>query len=275
MRVKDADIWAKKILKFVPMPQFHALLKGQDHIKSINNYLCYQNILCMPVVNSPWLAILVDPNPIQFYENSFSVLYHLIFLKMFVRDCAFKTGTQEANRIHSLSAQLDNELNLETVALEHTLKTEIYSRYMDKQINEKNAVFQFIKKLESFTLRFINLLECFLWKALVEPHNYMSLEKCLSLNVILNAKCLVSNNNIDQWKLCINVNQHYFKIRNALYLAATNRKSKDIDYFGYKTLVVDVFSAMQKNNSNTFLYNSYLLGDTAKKYFDMLNVHFS
>lgn len=273
--LQNGEIWTKEIFKVVPGSLFQALLKENEHILTITNYLCYLNILCMPVVRSPWLVGMVHPHPSLAYHNSFQVLWDLMFLKMFVQDCAFQTGSLQSKKVQVIAAELDLELNQETLTLDKTLKEGIFGPHADGKINEKNAVYQFIKKLELYTLRLINLIECFLWKTLVESREIdISLEECLTPSFTPSAKLLIGpGHNLEQWKTLIGVNQHYFKLRNAMYLAATNRKGKNIDYFGYKTLPNEVFAAMG-NQKGQFIYNAYLLGGTAKKYFDMLNVHF-
>jgi len=273
--LQDMEVWTKQVFDVVPTQMFVALRKNTSHLRTVTNYLCYSNILVMPVPRSPWRAAKMSVDGcVKPYDNSYQTLEHLQFLRMFVRECSFKDGTDQAILVAGLSSRLDAELNTEIARLKARLEKEVYVPQKDNKCNETNWVFKFIKILEKFTIKFINLVEVFLWEALINSRDIdLPLEACLTPLHTPNARVLVVGDDKSDWKKLIKAQQQYFKLRNALYLAATNRKGKNIDYFCWEKMPEYIFNAVRQENANE-IYNSYLLFGTAKAYCDMLNTTF-
>lgn len=273
IKLCNGDDWARHYLKHVPENLLLALKNEEKHKISAAQILAYKNVLCMPVQQSPWVAARVHPKVAPAYTSSTQTLWELHFLRIYTSDVMHESGTPEHRRAQNLSAKLEEEIKLAEDELYKELQGQVYGPHANKKFNHANAVFRFIKKLEQFTLRLINLHEYYLWKVLIEGTELdLPAESFFTGGETPNAtKVMISSSgNTSLWGVLIQSIQHMFSLRNEMYLKLKGKVPGSRDHFGYKTLPKDTFDAMGKPGNQ--IYNGYLLFKTAKLYFSMLNV---
>lgn len=275
VNVAAADEWVDKYLKLVPENLFVALKKEESHSISATRKLAYSNILCMPVQQSPWIAARVHPKVAPAYTNSTATLWELHFLCIYASDIVYESGSPKSRRAGELIVQLDSEIERAGKKMYDELQVDVFDPHAEKKISEANAIYKFIKKLEQFTIRLINLHEYYLWKVLIEGEEIkLPAAQFLTPNETPNAtKVLISlAGDTTMWRMLIQSAQHMFHIRNEMYLKMREMKSGSRDFFGYTTLPQDTYAGMR--DKGNVVYNGYLLFKTARLYFTMLNINY-